>query len=601
TTPVPADSRIDVQKPNGTRMRFIDTKTATQHELVVDGILPEVRYRVAVSSQTGAGLIWKTVAECLLTTEVVLDQFIEAETMPTKTVGRAESPGWNLDAKGFLAMPVNFPQAGAYRFEILSRGEYRNKIWPQLALSIDNGKPDTLTINSAVFRLFQRARQITAGPHTVALAFANPSDGRQLIVDQLHVQFIGTPATPPPAIAGLAVANLTTSAATINWKTATPTEAQIEYGAGTNYGLLTPLDFCRDTTHVFTLSGLAHNTTYHFRVRARDAAGKLAASRDTTFTTLADRQPPLISNIAVPKRTATSATITWSTDEPGTSQVEFGLTASYGHVSALNPALIKQHEVTLLNLASSTTFHARVKSTDAVGNVALSQNFTFTTLPAVERLAKISGDSQAGKPQKLLAAPLVVKVLDATGAGMSNISVAFRVSSGGGKIINANTCDSAACIITTKADGTAAANWELGKTDAQIVEANVVDRPDLAVRFTAQVDLTGVPSEDDQTLPTAFSLRHHPNPFRETAQFEIALPAPGQISLKIFDVQGREVVALFEGAKTAGRFLMNWNGRDQLSREIAAGIYFAVLRYEIIASSGAAQILTEKRQVVYLK
>ncbi len=602
TTPEPADSRIEVQKPNGTRMRFLDTKTATQHELVVDGILPDIRYRVTVSSQTGAGRVWKTLAECLLTTEVVLDQYIEAETMPTKTVGRREGPGWNLDARGFIAVPVTFPQAGAHRFEILGRGEYRNKVWPQLALSIDNGKPDTLTINSAVFRRFRHERRMTAGPHIISLAFTNPGDDRQLIIDQLHVQLIDTAATPPPVIAGIAVTNLATTAATIISKTATPTAAQIEYGVGTNYGAFTPLDFCRDTTHTATLSGLTHNTTYHFRVRARDAAGKLAFSRDTTFTTLADRQPSLISNLAVAKRTATSATITWSTDEPGSSQVEFGLNASYGHVSPLNPALVKQHEVTLLNLAAFTTFHARVKSTDAAGNVALSQNFTFTTLPAVERLAKISGDSQTGKPQKLLAAPLIVKVLDTAGAGMSNISVAFRIISGGGKAISANACDSAACVIATKPDGTAAISWEVGKTGAQIVEASVVDRPDLAARFTAQIDLTGVAGDDEQALPAAFALRHHPNPFRETAQFEIALPAPGQISLKIFDVQGREVTALFDGAKAAGRFSLNWNGRDGADREIAAGTYFAVLRYETRTPSGAAaQIFTEKRQVLYLK
>jgi hypothetical protein len=600
TTPEPADSRIDVQKPNGARLRFIDTKISTQHELIVDGILPDVRYRVAVSSQTGAGRIWRTAAECLLTTTVVLDQFIEAETMPTKTAGRAEPPGWNLDARGALAVPITFPQAGAYRFEILGRGECRNKIWPQLAFSIDNGKPDTLAINTAVYRLFQRERQVTAGPHTVTLAFINPGDDRQLIIDQLHVQFVDTAATPPPAVTAVAIPNLSTSAATINWKTATPTATQIEYGVNTNYGALTPMDFCRDTTHVVTLTGLTHNTTYHFRVRARDAAGKLAVSRDTTFTTLVDRQPPVVSNIAVPKRTATSAVITWTTDEPSTSQVEFGLTASYGHVSPLDPALVKQHEVTLLNLAALTTFHARVRSTDAAGNTATSADFTFTTLPAVDRPAKISGDSQTGKPQMLLAAPLVVKVLDAAGAGMGNISAVFRVTSGGGKLIGTNACDSAACVITTNPDGTAAVNWQLGKTGAQIVEASVVDRPDLTARFTAQIDLTGVAGDDEQTLPSAFALRHHPNPFRESAQFEITLPSPGHISLKIFDVQGREVVAVFDGAKTAGRFSLHWNGRDGADREIAAGTYFVVLRYEIIASSGA-QVFTEKRRVVYLK
>jgi Protein of unknown function (DUF4038)/Domain of unknown function (DUF5060)/Purple acid Phosphatase, N-terminal domain len=601
TTPEPADSRIDIQQPDGTLKRFIDTRIDTQHELIVDGVLPGIKYKLVVSSQTNTGKIWKTMTECLLTSTVVLDQFIEAETMPTKTVGHAEPPGWNLDTEGFLAMPINFPQTGAYRFEIRGRGEYRKKIWPQLTLSIDNGNSDTLTINSAVFRLFQHELHITAGTHTLALAFTNPGDDRQLIIDQLHVQFIDTSAAPPPVIAGIAVTNLMIASATLNWKTGTPTETKIEYGTSSNYGAFTPLAFCRDTTHVFTLAGLTPSTTYYFRVHAKDAAGKLAVSRDTTFTTLADLQPPLIANIVVTKVTATSATITWSTDEPSTSQAEFGLDASYGYASTINSALDKQHEVTLLNLASSKTFHARVKSTDMAGNTAMSPDFTFATLSAVDRLAIVSGDAQLGAPGKLLAAPLVVKVLDITGIAVSNVDVAFQVISGGGRIIGADSCSGSACIIATKPDGIAAVNWELGPVGPQIIEASVVERPDLVVRFAAQVDLTGVPSEENQSLPATFALRQHPNPFREAAQFEVALPVPGHVSLKIFDVQGREVVALFDGAKTAGRFSLNWNGRDQSSREIAAGIYFAVLRYETKASSGAAQIFTEKRQVVYLK
>src|SRR4029077_3949372 len=38
-------------------------------------------------------------------------------------------------------------------------------------------------------------------------------------------------------------------------------------------------------SHVVTLSGLAASTTYHYRVKSRDAAGNLAISADFTFTT----------------------------------------------------------------------------------------------------------------------------------------------------------------------------------------------------------------------------------------------------------------------------------------------------------------------------
>ena len=598
-TPELADSRLDVQKPSGAHVQFIDADYATQHEIIIDGIAPNVKYKISASSQSPNGREWKTVTSCILTGVVVLDRYIEAESLPTKTVGRAEPPGWNLDQNGYVATTINFPQSGPYRLEILARGEYRNAMWPKMSLEINGATSDTMTINSAVFKWFGLKREITAGARTIKLGFANAGDGRQLILDQLHVQFIGVAATPPPVIAGVNVAQLATTTAAIICKTAEPATAQIEYGLSTNYNFLTPAEFCRDTTHVFTLTGLFPNTTYHFRVRGQDAAGQLVMSRDTTFTTPADRQPPVITNLAATNLTATAATIRWMTDERSTSQVEFGLDSTLGRSTPLSTTLVTQHEATLANLAAYQTFHARVKSTDEFGNTAMSRQFTFMTLPTIHRLVLVSGEAQMGKPEKLLAAPLVVKALDTAGLAMPNVSVVFRIIFGGGKIIGANNCNNAECVIATATDGTAAVQWQIGKTDSQKVEARIVERPDLVVPFTAKADLSGL-SGDDKILPVDLTLRQRPNPFHDFTQFEISLPNSGRVSLKIFDLQGREVIALVDESKLAGRFVAHWNGRDGANQKIASGAYFAVLQYAA-DSAPAGKVLIEKKQVLYVK
>jgi hypothetical protein len=600
-TPQPADSRIDIQKPSGARVQFISAAYTTQHEMIIDSISPNVKYKITVSSQSPSGREWKTLTQCLLTNVVVLDRYIEVETMPTKTVGRAEGPGWNLTRGGYVETAVSFPRSGLYRFEILARGEYRQNIWPKLVCEIDS-KTDTVTINSAVFKWFTWTRHVTAATRNVKLEFVNAGNGRQLILDQLHVQFIDTPASPPPVIAPMA-AKLTAYTATINFKTDKPAEAQVEYGLSTNYGMLTPAEFCRDTSHVFTLAGLTPNTRYHFRAQARDAAGKSAVSRDTTFTTPPDREPPVIANLTATNLTAFSALIRWTTDEKSTSQVEFGLDSTLGRVTPLLTSLVTEHEVSLTNLVAYTTFHARVKSTDAYGNSAASRIFTFTTLPTHDRLVILSGEGQKGRPEKLLAAPLAVKVLNTAGAAMPNVAVAFRVIAGGGKIIGDNKCNAAECVVMTAANGIASAQWQVGRTDLQQVEARVVDRPDLAVRFTAQIDLTGVESDRDSALPTELTLRPHPNPFRDFTQFHIALPAAGRVSLKIFDLQGREVATLFDGTPTAGRFSFSWPGRDQAQQDLAAGIYFAVLRHVSFAQKNQSEpeVSIRKQAVLYIK
>src|SRR5205085_194557 len=80
-----------------------------------------------------------------------------------------------------------------------------------------------------------------------------------------------------------------------------------------------------------------------------------------------DATAPVISAVAAGSITATGATVTWTTNEASDSQVEYGLTASYGTSTALNASLVTAHSAPLSGLTASTTYHYRVKSHDADG------------------------------------------------------------------------------------------------------------------------------------------------------------------------------------------------------------------------------------------
>src|SRR5262249_33143879 len=58
----------------------------------------------------------------------------------------------------------------------------------------------------------------------------------------------------------------------------------------------------------------------------------------------------------------TAATITWTTDKPSDSLVEYGMTTSYGTLSALNLAQVTAHSVALTGLTAGTTYHYHVIS-----------------------------------------------------------------------------------------------------------------------------------------------------------------------------------------------------------------------------------------------
>jgi len=89
-----------------------------------------------------------------------------------------------------------------------------------------------------------------------------------------------------PQISALTVTSgLTASSARINWATDMLADAQVEFGPTTTYGSSTPIDARAAWSHEMQLTGLLAGTTYHYRVRSRDANGAVAVSEDATFAT----------------------------------------------------------------------------------------------------------------------------------------------------------------------------------------------------------------------------------------------------------------------------------------------------------------------------
>ena len=151
------------------------------------------------------------------------------------------------------------------------------------------------------------------------------------------------------------------------------------YGTSAGYGSTTSEDVSPVTSHTVTLTGLSPQTTYHYKVKSRDAAGLRAESGDFTFTT-ADIGAPVVSGVSAINVTMTGATITWSTDDPGQSQVEYGTKATYGLITILDTNRVTSHSVALTDLSPGTTYHYIVKSKDASGLWTLSGDNTFTTV-----------------------------------------------------------------------------------------------------------------------------------------------------------------------------------------------------------------------------
>jgi len=129
-----------------------------------------------------------------------------------------------------------------------------------------------------------------------------------------------------------------------------------------------------------SVEDLQDGATYYFVITAYDTAGNESGYSEEVSATILDTTPPLISAVAAKNLTTSGATITWTTDEPSDSQVDYGINTSYGANSPLNSQMVTSHSVTLTGLSASATYHFRVNSRDASGRLATSNDFTFITL-----------------------------------------------------------------------------------------------------------------------------------------------------------------------------------------------------------------------------
>ncbi|MCK9280075.1 MAG: T9SS type A sorting domain-containing protein [Melioribacteraceae bacterium] len=73
----------------------------------------------------------------------------------------------------------------------------------------------------------------------------------------------------------------------------------------------------------------------------------------------------------------------------------------------------------------------------------------------------------------------------------------------------------------------------------------------------------------ENTLPTVYSLsNNYPNPFNPTTKIKYDLPKESMVTLKVFDILGREVTTLVSQNQKAGYYEVNFNGS-----QLATGVY----------------------------
>ena len=116
-----------------------------------------------------------------------------------------------------------------------------------------------------------------------------------------------------------------------------------------------------------------------------------------------------------------------------------------------------------------------------------------------------------------------------------------------------------------------------------------------ADRFT--LNPTIVVSVREARVPRQFSLaQNYPNPFNPNTRIEYSLAAAGDVTLRIYDLLGREVRSLVRGYQEPGRRVVEWNSTTDNGQPVASGVYF--YRLDAVGRSGMRFTQVRKMMVI---
>jgi hypothetical protein len=106
--------------------------------------------------------------------------------------------------------------------------------------------------------------------------------------------------------------------------------------------------------------------------------------------------------------------------------------------------------------------------------------------------------------------------------------------------------------------------WNMTRTQAQILAS-------------MNSELTGYATAVEGPVPPVYRnvLRQNaPNPFNPRTEIAFELARGGRTTLRVYDIQGRLVATLLDGALPAGPHRVSWSSHDRSGREVASGVYF---------------------------
>ncbi|MDP2363991.1 MAG: T9SS type A sorting domain-containing protein [Ignavibacteria bacterium] len=121
-----------------------------------------------------------------------------------------------------------------------------------------------------------------------------------------------------------------------------------------------------------------------------------------------------------------------------------------------------------------------------------------------------------------------------------------------------------------------------------------------------QVDIGTFVNNTSNTIYNYALSQNYPNPFNPTTVINYQLPIAGLVTLKVYDLLGREIATLVNKEKTAGSYEVEFRSSVG-GHQLANGVYFYRLQVEDPSTSqpagrqGSGKVYVETKKMILLR
>jgi hypothetical protein len=103
--------------------------------------------------------------------------------------------------------------------------------------------------------------------------------------------------------------------------------------------------------------------------------------------------------------------------------------------------------------------------------------------------------------------------------------------------------------------------------------------------WTLRVAASPVSNDDQIQSPGISSLSNYPNPFNPSTTISFGIKENARVSVDIYNLKGQHIRNLMDESKAPGNHSVQWDGRDDQERAVAAGVYLYKIHTGTYSSS----------------